>query len=156
MADEIVEIHIQPSEVHYEKKVVQAVQKFQANMHGEAGALPVVQRARVVHLRGGDGAVIHAGMHRFNRALPVQRLGEERGPRAGRGDAERQADFVGVAVKRFVDLAAGEGFPLFAAWRRQKQRTFSLGAGAALSLGSAEGLSFGSGTGSCAGAAATL
>ena len=45
--------------------------------HRKTRALPVVPRARVVPLGGGDGAVADAGLHRLDGTLPIQGLGEE-------------------------------------------------------------------------------
>lgn len=50
-------------------------------LHGKARALPIVEFPLVVQLRRPDVAMAHAGLHRLDRALPIQGLGDER--RAG-------------------------------------------------------------------------
>lgn len=101
---------------------------------GEAGAFPVVERARVAHLVGGDMTVADGCPHRLDGAFPVQGLGDEGGVSAARGDTERQSGFAGVAMKQLARLSAGEGLAPLAALHRPKQwrlpfRSWTLRAG---------------------------
>ena len=68
-----------------------------------------------------------------------QDLGEEGRPGAVRGDPERQADFAGVAMKPRARWAAGQRFPPFALWHRQKPQRFPFRPVAALGQRRAQG-----------------
>ena len=90
------------------------------------------ERSGYLPADGGDGAVADAGRHRLDGTLPIQRLGEESGPGAGRGDADRPSGGAAIALNPLARRAVGEGPTQRARWRSRRQGQLSLGAGAAL------------------------